>query len=125
MKTGGLKRSGAVVLIVLAVALMGCTKKTTVIVPASPAVQAPPSVESSMVESPMVESPSVGAPAAPSGLTAAMVVDAMGSKAQSQFCAGYAALNDEQAALAAFMSGYKQNTSPSGEEVFAELVSRC
>ena len=126
MEISSRKRAVVGTLVVLAVGLsaIGCSKKAeTVPTPSAPAVLNPPAVESTMMAPPSTV-PSMGAPPA-NGITAAMVVDAMGTKAQQDFCTGYAALNDEQAALAAFMSGYKKNTTPSGEEVFAELVSRC
>lgn len=60
----------------------------------------------------------------PVGVTADMVVDAMGPAQTAQFCDAYATIGDPSAAFAAFAGSYGVG-DPSAREVFDELRSRC
>ena len=57
-------------------------------------------------------------------ITAAMVVDVMGSNTVDEFCTNYFIVGNYDLAFAAFSQEYAQ-PSPSADEVFDELLNRC
>lgn len=57
-------------------------------------------------------------------ITAAMIVDVMGSDTVDEFCTNYFLIGDYDMAFAGFSQGYNE-PDPSAEEVFDELLTRC